>query len=225
LSLHQEGTEAVLQVRDSGVGMAPELMPRIFDLFTQAERSLARSQGGLGIGLSLVQRLVEMHGGKVAAQSALGQGSEFVVRLPTTAQPQPPSSATETGLQAALSLRVLVVDDNLDAAEGLALLLRESGHEVRTAFDGPSGVETALDYRPDVVLLDIGLPGLDGYQVVRQMRQQPDLQSIVMIAITGYGQESDRQQALEAGFDYHLVKPVHIEQVHKILVSVSKKAT
>ncbi len=160
LSLQQEGDEAVLRVRDTGIGIAPDLLPRIFDLFTQAERSLARSQGGLGIGLCLVQRLVEMHGGKVAAYSALGQGSEFVVRLPVvlTDQPQPPSPPTEKAEPTGPSLRVLVVDDNVDTAESLAMLLRRSGHDVRTAHDGPTALEAALDYRPNVVLLDIGLP-------------------------------------------------------------------
>ena len=227
LSLQQEGNEAVLQVRDSGVGIAPELMPRIFDLFTQAERSLARSQGGLGIGLSLVQRLVEMQGGKVAAHSALGQGSEFVVRLPVvlTAEPQPPSSPTEQARPTGTSLRVLVVDDNVDAVEGFEMLLRDSGHDVRSAYDGPTAIEAALDYRPNVVLLDIGLPGLDGYEVAKRMRQQPILQQVVLVAMTGYAQESDRERAQQAGFDHHLVKPVPFAQLQKILASGSKKAT
>ena len=162
LSLQQEGKEAVLQVRDSGVGIAPDVLPRIFDLFTQAERSLARSQGGLGIGLALVKRLVELHGGKVAVASALGQGSEFVVRLPVvpTAEPRPPSPPTEKAQPTGPSLRVLVVDDNEDTVASLALLLTESGHDARTAPDGPTALQAALDFRPDVALLDIGLPGL-----------------------------------------------------------------
>ncbi len=227
LSLQQEGNEAVLQVRDSGVGIAPELMPHIFDLFTQAERSLARSQGGLGIGLSLVQRLVEMHGGKVTASSAVGQGSEFVVRLPVvlTAEPQPPSPPTEKARPTGPSLRVLVVDDNVDTATSLALLLRESGHDVRTAHDGLTALEAAIDYRPDVALLDIGLPGLDGFEVAKRMRQQPILQKAVLVAMTGYGKESDRQRSREAGFDHYLVKPAKFEKVQEILVSVSEKAT
>jgi CheY-like chemotaxis protein len=215
----------VLQVRDSGVGIAPDLMPRIFELFTQAERSLARSQGGLGIGLSLVQRLVEMHGGTVAAYSALGQGSEFAVRLPLvlTDQPQPPSPPTQNARPTAPSVRVLVVDDNIDTAGSLEMLLRESGHDVRTAHDGPAALEAARDYRPNVVLLDIGLPGLDGYEVAQRMRQQSVLQNVVLVAMTGYGQESDRQRAQEAGFDHHLVKPARFEQIQEILVTVSEK--
>lgn len=225
LSLQHEGTQAVLRVRDSGVGIAPELMPRIFDLFTQAERSLARSQGGLGIGLCLVQRLVDMHGGKVAAYSALGQGSEFVVRLPVvlTAKPPPLPPPTHKAKQTGLSLRVLVVDDNVDTAKSLEMLLRESGYDVRTAHDGSTALEAALDYRPNVVLLDIGLPGLNGYEVAKRMRQQPVLQNVVLVAITGYGQESDRQRAQAAGFDHHLAKPARFEQIQIILATVSEK--
>lgn len=226
LSLQQVGNEAVLQVRDSGVGIAPELMPSIFDLFTQAERSLARSQGGLGIGLSVVQRLVEMHGGKVAASSVVGQGSQFVVRLPVvlSVEPRPPSPPTEEAMPTRPSLRVLVVDDNVDTATSLALLLRDLGDDVRTAHDGPAALEAALDYRPDVALLDIGLPGLDGLEVAKRMRQQPILQNVVLVAMTGYGKESDRQRSQEAGFDHHLVKPIKFEKVQKILASVSDKA-
>jgi len=227
LSLQQEGNEAVLQVRDSGVGIAPELMPHIFDLFTQAERSLARSQGGLGIGLSLVQRLVELHGGKVAAYSVVGQGSEFVVRLPVvlTAEPRPPSPATEKVQPTGTSLRVLVVDDNVDTATSMAMILRQSGHDVRTAHDGPTALEAATHYRPNVVLLDIGLPGLDGFEVAKRLRRQSALQNVVLVAITGYGTESDRQRSLEAGFDHCLVKPAKFEKVQEILATVSEKAT
>jgi CheY-like chemotaxis protein/two-component sensor histidine kinase len=224
LGLQQEGNEAVLQVRDSGVGISPELLPRIFDLFTQAERSLARSQGGLGIGLSLVQRLVEMHGGTVAASSVVGQGSEFVVRLPMVLapEPRPPSPPTEKAKSTGPSLRVLVVDDNVDTATTLALLLRESGHDVRTAPDGPTALEAALDYRPDVALLDIGLPGLDGFEVAKRMRQQSIFQKVVLVAMTGYGKESDRQRSQEAGFDHHLVKPADFGKVQQILATVSE---
>ena len=215
LTVQQEGEEAVLRVRDTGVGIAPEILPRIFDLFTQAERSLDRSQGGLGIGLALVQRLVEMHGGTVAASSALGQGSEFVVRLPVVPppEPQPPSPPTEKAQPTGPSLRVLVVDDNVDTVTTLAMLVQESGHDVRTAYDGSAVLEAALDYRPNVVLLDIGLPGLDGFEVAKRLRQQPALQNVVLVAMTGYGQESDRQRSQEAGFDHHLVKPGNFGKV------------
>jgi CheY-like chemotaxis protein/anti-sigma regulatory factor (Ser/Thr protein kinase) len=224
VTLQQEGAEAVLRVRDTGVGIAPEILPRIFDLFTQAERSLDRSQGGLGIGLALVQRLVEMHGGTVAVSSALGQGSEFVVRLPVVPPPQPQalSPPTEKAKPTGPSLRVLVVDDNVDTVTTLALLVKESGHDVRTAFDGPTVLEVALDYRPNVVLLDIGLPGLNGFEVSKQLRQQPGLQNAVLVAMTGYGQESDRRRSQEAGFDHHLVKPGDLGKVLEILANVSK---
>jgi PAS domain S-box-containing protein len=224
LTVQQEGDEAVLRVRDTGVGISPEILPRIFDLFTQAERSLDRSQGGLGIGLALVQRLVEMHGGTVTASSALGQGSEFVVRLPVVPapEPQPFSPPTEKAEPTGPSLRVLIVDDNVDTVTTLALLVKESGHEVRTAYDGSAVLETALDFRPNLVLLDIGLPGLNGFEVARRIRQQPKLKNIVLVAMTGYGQESDRKRSQEAGFDHHLVKPGDFGKVLQLLASVSE---
>lgn len=210
VTLQQEGNEAVLSVRDSGVGIAPDLLPRIFDLFTQAERSLDRSQGGLGIGLTLVQRLVEMHGGKVDAFSQLGVGSEFLVRLPLlslqTLQPQP--SPTETVKKTEHSLRVLVVDDNVDQAHSAAILLRASGHEVREAYSGSVTLEAALEFQPHVVLLDIGLPEIDGYEVARRLRQTPQTKDVRLIALTGYGLEANHQRSAEASFDDHLVKPV-----------------
>jgi len=224
LSVQQEGDEAVLRVRDSGVGIAPELLPRIFDLFTQAERSLDRSQGGLGIGLCLVQWLVEMHRGRVEAHSSLGQGSEFVVRLPVVLSAAPsPSAATETGKPTGLSLRVLVVDDNVDAASSLGMLLKASGHDVRTAHDGPAALQASLDFRPHLVLLDIGLPKMNGHEVAKKMREQPALNSVVLVAMTGYGLESDRQRSQEAGFDHHLVKPAHFAKLQEILATVRTK--
>jgi CheY-like chemotaxis protein len=214
----------VLRVRDEGVGIVPELLPRIFDLFTQAERSLDRSQGGLGLGLALVRQLVEMHGGRVEVHSSLGEGSEFVVRLPVVAAPAPlpPTTATEAA-QPTESLRVLVVDDNKDAADSLAMLVKESGHDARAAYDGPSALQAVLEYRPSVVLLDIGLPQMSGYEVAKRIRHQPTLQKVVLVAVTGYGQEADRQTSLEAGFNHHLVKPAAFENVQQILVAVSEK--
>ena len=224
LTVQQEGEEAVLRVRDTGVGIAPEVLPRIFDLFTQAERSLDRSQGGLGIGLALVQRLVEMHGGTVTAFRILGQGSEFVVRLPMVSPAERQASAPPTEKIQPLrpALRVLVVDDNVDTVTTLALLVTESGHDVRTAYDGSEVLEAALDYRPNVVLLDIGLPGLNGFEVAEQIRQQPTLKNIVLVAMTGYGQESDRKRSQEAGFDHHLVKPGDFGKVLQLLATVSE---
>lgn len=219
------GEEAVIRVRDTGVGIASELLPHIFDLFTQAERSLDRAQGGLGIGLCLVQRLVEMHGGRVEVTSALGQGSEFVVHLPAmvTAAPLPPATDMETAKPTGPSLRVLVVDDNEDAAEMLELLLIASGHEVRTAYDGTAALDAAIDFRPNVMLLDIGLPGLDGFEVAKRIRQLLVLKGVVLVAMTGYGQESDLKRSLDAGFDHHLVKPVSFEKVKQILATVTGK--
>ena len=227
LSVDEEKDAAVIRVRDTGIGISPELLPRIFELFTQAERSLDRSQGGLGIGLSLVQRLVELHGGSVQVHSALGQGSEFVVRLPllrTAMAPSPsPLPALDIAQPSAKRCRILVVDDNVDAAQCLAALLEMTGHEVRLAYDGAAAVEAAIAYQPDVMVLDIGLPGLDGYEVAEQIRQHDALKNIVLIALTGYGRETDLQLSQEAGFDHHLVKPADFTDVQKILVSVQEK--
>ncbi len=223
LTVLRDGNECVLKVKDTGEGIAPALLPYIFDLFTQAERSLDRSQGGLGIGLALVQRLVEIHGGRVEVRSTLGEGSEFIVRLPVaTASAEQPLPPNNTADQAGPSVRVLVVDDNVDAAESLAELLRVLGHDVRTAHDGPTGLEAATDYRPDVMLLDIGLPGLDGYEVAKRLRQQPVFKTLVLAAMTGYGQDSDKDKSKSAGFDHHMVKPVDFEQVRLILATVPK---
>jgi PAS domain S-box-containing protein len=227
LTVQQEHNEAVLRVRDTGIGIAPDLLPHIFDLFIQAERSLDRSQGGLGIGLSLVQRLVEMHGGRVDASSVLGQGSEFVVRLPVMVTPASDSQSLpeETAEPAGTSLRVLVVDDNEDAAQSLGLLLESAGHDVRIAYDGLSAVEAALAFRPSVALLDIGLPGIDGFEVAKRFRQAPDLRNIVLVAMTGYGNEADKLRSHDAGFNHHLVKPTDFDKVKKILATVSERTT
>ncbi len=224
--------EVVIRVRDTGIGISPELLPRIFDLFTQAERSLARSQGGLGIGLALVHRLTDLHGGTVEASSVVGEGSEFVVRLPLGSGEQDedkhatsPSPLTTRHSPLVTPLRVLVVDDNADTVLSFTMLLKTSGHDVRTAHDGPTAMQVALDYRPDVVLLDIGLPGLNGYEVAKRLRENPDFKNVVLVALTGYGQESDRQIALQAGFNYHLVKPARLAQLQKILATVLEKGT
>lgn len=224
LTVQQDHATCVLRVRDTGVGIAPELLPRIFDLFTQGERSLDRAQGGLGIGLSLVQRLVDLHGGTVEAHSALGHGSEFVVRLPVaaTATPTPPPEDQEKSPASRGSLRSLVVDDNADTANSLAMLLEASGNHTRTCYDGPSALKAALDYRPHVVLLDIGLPGMNGFEVAKRLREQPDFQNVVLIALTGYGQHTDRALSREAGFDHHLVKPVYFQELLRILRTVAR---
>ena len=230
LSVVAEGDGCVIRVRDTGVGIAPEFLPVIFELFTQAERSLDRSQGGLGIGLALVSRLVEMHRGTVEVTSTVGVGSEFVVRLPALptaagADDGAPSVSQEIAAPSGPSLRVLVVDDSVDTAETLALLLEMSGHEVRTAHTGPDALEAAIEYRPNAVLLDIGLPGLNGYEVAKRIRQEPALSGIVLVAMTGYGQENDLQLSRESGFDHHLVKPADFGKVQQILATISDGAS
>jgi PAS domain S-box-containing protein len=225
LTVQQDGDECELRVRDNGVGIAPETLPHVFDLFTQAERSLDRSQGGLGIGLALVQRIVEMHKGRVEAFSTLGQGTEFVVHLPvmTPSANQTTVLENENIQKNEHSLRVMVVDDNEDAAQMLGMLLLSSGHEVLTVHDGPSTLTAAQDFLPDVVLLDIGLPGMDGFEVAKKMREQVTFKDVVLIAMTGYGQVSDRQRSKEAGFDHHLVKPPDFKKLQQILEAVSEK--
>jgi PAS domain S-box-containing protein len=227
LSVQQEGDKAVLRVRDTGVGINPTFLPHVFDLFTQAERTSDRSQGGLGIGLALAMRLVEMHEGTIVVSSTLGQGSEFVVSLPVDRsvahKTQPPP--TEIASPTSAALRVLVVDDNVDAATALEMLLQESGHLVRLAHTGPTGLAAALDFQPAVMLLDIGLPEFDGIEVAKRIRQQPTLDNIVLVAMTGYGRETDRQRSQKAGFDHHLVKPADFGKVRQILATVSETAS
>ena len=222
LNVHCEGNEAVLSVRDTGVGITPELLPHVLELFTQEKRSLDRSQGGLGIGLALVDRLVEMHEGTLEVQSSLGKGSEFIVRLPMVSSPTSRSSSHSEGAAKPLErqLRVLVVDDNVDAAGSLAMLLNISGHQTRTAHSGPAALEEALEFQPNAVILDIGLPGMDGYEVAQRIRMEHTLDRVVLIAMTGYGQETDRQQSKAAGFDQHLVKPADFKALLKILSTV-----
>ena len=225
LSLQQEGDRIVLRIRDTGVGIVPDSLPHLFELFTQAPRSLDRSQGGLGVGLAVVRKLVEMHGGTVEAQSAgPGKGSEFIVRLPVLSPPtgrsQIPSKKGDE--QSGSGWRVLVVDDNVDSADSIAMLLQVSGHEVRVVYSGQDALDMAGKYQPDIVLLDIGLPVMDGYEVARRLRKHPELKALKLIAVTGYGQESDRLQSQEAGFDYHLVKPVDAQKLQEVMVAVMK---
>jgi PAS domain S-box-containing protein len=207
VSAVQEGAELVLRIRDSGIGIAPELLPRVFDLFTQADRSLIRSQGGLGIGLTIVQRLVKMHQGTVQAISqGLGLGSEFVVRLPAQGDPVPGTDVEP----ASPALRVLVVDDNVDYAIGISLLLRAAGFQVEVVHTGPEALQVAADFRPDVVVLDIGLPGMDGYEVARRIRQDPDLGEVRVVGVSGYRQEPEGPRSRAARFDDYLLKPLRM---------------
>ncbi|MDI3284384.1 PAS domain S-box protein [Polyangium sp. 15x6] len=214
LSADVQGDEVQIQVEDNGMGIPSDVLPHVFDLFTQSSRAIDRAQGGLGIGLTLVRTIVEMHGGKVAARSAgPGQGAAFTVRLPlwrvAPAEELHAPTSEERGLmRRGEHRRILVVDDNVDAAESLALMLGYLGHETRVAHDGPSTLQIAAAFQPELVLLDIGLPGLDGYEVARRLRAQRETRTAVLVAITGYGLEEDRRRARKAGFDHHLTKPV-----------------
>jgi CheY-like chemotaxis protein len=214
IAVRQEGERAVIAIADDGAGISPEMLPRIFDLFHQADRTLDRSQGGLGIGLSIVQRLVEMHGGDVTAQSAgLGHGATFHLRLPTVAAPRArPEMRAEQELA---PLRVIVVDDNPDAADSLVRLLNARGHEAVAVYGPRQALSLAGTIEPDVVLLDIGLPEIDGYEVARRMRAAGS--SWRLVALTGYGQADDVRRALEAGFDAHLTKPVTLAELEGAL--------
>ncbi|HEY7426719.1 MAG TPA: ATP-binding protein, partial [Gemmataceae bacterium] len=225
LTAAAEGSEAVVRVRDTGVGIPAEMLPKVFDLFTQVDRAIDRSLGGLGIGLTLVRRLTELHGGTVEAFSrGPGQGSEFVVRLPRAPDEKPAHPIVGQGEKNALAdaspatrRRLLVVDDNKDSANSLAMLLRLLGNDVDTAHDGEQALQAVADYRPDAVLLDIGLPGMSGYDVARAVRVRPELGQPVLIALTGFGSEEDRRQSRESGFNAHLVKPVELTALQALL--------
>ena len=210
-------------VRDTGIGIAPDMLPHIFDPFVQADRSLERSQGGLGIGLTLVRRLVELHDGSVTARSdGLGRGTEFAVRLPRVgaAASTPPRRRLRRALTRCPLGAILVVDDNKDAVDSLALLLSLVGQTVATASDGIDALTQFEHFGPDVVVLDLGLPGLNGYEVARRVRAMDRGSEVVMVALTGWGQDEDRRRTVAAGFDHHLVKPVDFEAL-KVLLAQS----
>ena len=213
----REGTDAIVRVADTGVGMDPEILPRVFDLFTQADEALDRSHGGLGIGLTLVRSLVELHGGTVRAESpGRGLGSTFTVRIPGAETAPRRSPREEQGGPAVESRRILLVEDNADVRDGLRELLEESGHRVATAADGLEGIQRASSFRPDAAFVDIGLPGLDGYGVARHLRQSLG-GDVLLVALTGYGLPEDRRRALEGGFDAHLTKPVTLRAILRLL--------
>jgi PAS domain S-box-containing protein len=222
LSVKRERGQVVIKVQDSGVGIPRADLERIFELFAQVDTSLERAHGGLGIGLTLSKSLVEMHGGRIEAQSAgPGTGSEFIVHLPVlVGTPQPPGAPSTSDTTTA-TYKILVVDDGRDAADSLALLLRLHGHETRTAHDGVEAVELAEGFRPDVVLLDIGMPRLNGYETCRRIRSTPWGKNMVLIAQTGWGQEEDRRQTEEAGFDAHIVKPVDYTRLLRLISSLA----
>jgi PAS domain S-box-containing protein len=219
IKAYRENEQVVIKVKDSGVGIPENMLTRVFELFTQVEPTLDRAKGGLGIGLTVVRHLTEMHGGTVSATSeGLGKGSEFCVRLPLATAP---GAATEAPVRPTVQqgMKILVVDDNADSARTLSLLLRTLGCTTEELHDGPPVVERAKSFLPDVILLDIGLPGLDGYQVARLIRQTPDLAHVRLIALTGYGQQQDRDRSRDAGFDRHLVKPVHLDSLIETLAT------
>lgn len=214
--------EVFVEIEDSGVGIPPEALPHVFDMFTQVQSNLHRSDGGLGIGLALVRSLVEMHGGAVSVASAgLGCGSTFTMRLPL-GQNDAVSQAAVASAQESMKFNILVVDDNVDAADSLAAVLQFSGHDAFVAHDGINALKTLSQTKPDVVFLDIGMPGMNGYEVAKRIRQTPDLNAITLVALTGWGAQTDRQRSREAGFDHHLTKPANIPAIDSLLLQVSQ---
>ena len=222
----REGDTAFVRVKDNGIGIAPESIPEAFELFSQLNRRQERHQGGLGIGLALVKKLVDMHGGSIAAESeGSGRGSAFTVRLPAvaaTAKAVAGVGAPEHAV--AEPRRILVVDDNVDAAESLSDLLESLGQETRTAHSGPAALQAALDFRPDLVLLDIGLPGISGYEVAKRFRADESLAGATLVAVTGWGAEEDKRKAAEAGFDVHLTKPIEMRDIERVLVRSGERS-
>lgn len=226
ITARRDGDNVAIAVRDGGIGIPAEMLPRVFELFTQIDRTLGRAQGGLGIGLALVKHLVEMHGGSVEAKSdGPGCGSEFIVRIPSgevVASPQSSSAPLLDSASAALAnRRMLVVDDNRDAADSLASLLELFGASARTAYDGPSALTEMRSFRPHVMFLDLGMPGMDGCAVATNVRADPQFRDVALVAVTGWGQEEERRRTREAGFDHHLVKPVATETLIELLTSLS----
>ena len=221
ISVNRDNDDVVLRVQDSGIGISATLLPKVFELFVQGDRSLDRAAGGLGIGLTIVKRMVELHGGSVKAVSAgPGQGSEFVVRLPRVSSEgvtRPPLARLSLSQAAGLRRRLLIVDDNLDFVSSLAALLKEFGHDVRTANDGEAAITVAADHTPDAVLLDIGLPGMNGYEVAQRLRGSNMLSGVTLVAVSGYGHEENRRRAQEVGFDHYLVKPIDAAELINII--------
>jgi len=223
LRLRREAREAVVSVSDNGIGIAREVLPRIFDMFMQGGRDPRGPQGGLGIGLALAKNLVELHGGTIEGRSeGSDRGAQFIVRLPVlaTQRAEPRKPAPHVGLRSRAPRRVLVVDDNIDAARSLGLLLEQMGHDVQVAHDGLAALEAARGNRPEIVLLDLSMPGVDGLGVVRRLRQDPSFQKVPFVAITGRSSEEDRRLSREAGFDEHLVKPVALESLQRVFATL-----
>lgn len=224
LTVKLAGPQIIIDVTDTGTGIPREMLPKIFELFTQVGQTLDRAQGGLGIGLALVKRLVEMHGGTVFARSeGVGKGSTFTVCLPlnpevTSDNAERDRAAGEVARFAAR--RILVVDDNVDAAESLAMVLQLDGHEVQAVHGGEEAIDLATKFRPEVIFLDIGLPGLNGYDVARELRRTPNMDKVVLVALTGWGSDEDKQKSRDAGFDFHLTKPIENAAMHEVLARV-----
>lgn len=221
LSVARRGHVADITVSDNGLGIDAAMLPRVFELFAQSDQHLERAQGGLGIGLALVSKLVEMHGGSTrAASEGVGRGSQFIVSLPLASGEGEAPEAAQAGEGGAASLHVLVVDDNVDSAQTTRWMLELNGHIPSVAHDGPTALAEAKRLKPDVILLDIGMPGMDGYEVCRRLRAMPETQGAVIIAQTGWGQESDRQKAFGAGFDHHITKPISLDALNALLAQV-----
>jgi signal transduction histidine kinase/ActR/RegA family two-component response regulator len=219
------GGRVVIEVRDTGVGIPAEMLPHVFELFVQGDRTIDRAQGGLGIGLTVVRTLVAMHGGHVTvASDGPGRGSTFTVDLPALAEPAAAPAPARADAAAARFCRVLVVDDNVDSAHGLAKLLTLLGHEVRQAHDGAEAIEAAHAFRPEVVLLDIGLPGMDGYEVARRLRSEEGLAGALLVAVTGYGEAQAQCRSRAAGFDHHLVKPLNLDTILDLMAKADAAA-
>jgi CheY-like chemotaxis protein len=219
------GETLTISVSDTGIGLAPEHLGAVFDMFAQVAPLTTRTHGGLGIGLALSQALIAMHGGRIDAASAgPNQGSTFTIHLPLAPTPTAAESSSETPIPIITKLRVVVADDNLDAIEILAMFLERAGHIVHTAYDGAAALAAIKSFKPDVAVLDIGMPKMDGYEVARELRSDPTSPSLVLIALTGWGQAEDHRKSREAGFDYHLIKPVQPSTLVKLLSSASRSA-
>lgn len=223
LTVSRNGQQARISVRDEGIGIRPEMLPKIWDMFVQADRKTKNSQGGMGIGLTLVRTLVEMHGGSVCALSqGLGTGSEFIVSLPLMEDQQTKAVAQQVDPRFAIARQriILIVDDNADAAQALSLILQKGGHQVTVANDGVAALHLAEKQHPEIALLDIGMPGMDGYELASRFKQHPKLREVKLVALTGWGQQEDRERSKKAGFDSHRVKPIDLTDLTQLLAEL-----